>query len=102
MAVPLDGNGIVSGYEFLSDSLYSNLSGIFSIDSITGSLLWNARMSGNFAASFIIEEFRSGQKIGEIRRDMQFIVVNDTTNYIPQISNMQSIPTNSGVTLTLY
>ena len=27
---------------------------------------------------------------------MQFIVVNDTTNYIPQISNMQSIPTNSG------
>ena len=59
---------------------------------------------GNFAASFVIEEFRSGQKIGEMRRDMQFIVVNDTTNYIPQISNMQSIPTNSGgypyVTLT--
>ena len=96
MTVPLDGNGTVSGYEFLSDSLYSNLSGIFSLDSITGSLSWNARMSGNFVASFIIEEYRSGQKIGESSRDMQFIVVNDTTNYIPQISNMQSIPTNSG------
>ena len=93
---PFSSNGVVSGYQFLSDSSYSNTTGIFSLDSITGSLTWNAKISGNFVASFIIEEFRAGQKIGEMRRDMQFIVVNDTTNYIPQISNMQSVPTNSG------
>ena len=27
---------------------------------------------------------------------MQFIVIHDTTNFSPNISNMQTIPTNSG------
>ncbi|MEE2954055.1 MAG: T9SS type A sorting domain-containing protein [Bacteroidota bacterium] len=96
LAVPLNGNGTVNGYQFLSDTaLYSNVSGIFSLDSITGALSWNAKMAGNFVASFIIDEYRNGVKIGEMRRDMQFIVINDTTNAMPQISNMQSVPTNS-------
>ncbi len=96
LATPLDDNGTVSGYQSLSDtSLYSNVSGIFSLDSITGALSWNAKMAGNFVASFVIDEYRNGVKIGEMRRDMQFIVINDTSNAMPQISNMQSVPTNS-------
>ena len=89
-------SNVVSGYQFLSDtSLYSNVTGVFSLDSITGALSWDAAMVGNFVASFIIEEFRNGNKIGEMRRDMQFIVVPDTMNAMPQISNMQTLPTNN-------
>jgi hypothetical protein len=35
---------------------------------------------GHFVASFLVSEFRNGVKIGEIRRDMQIIVVDDSTN----------------------
>ena len=96
MVTPLGAGGAVNGYVFLSDTMYSDSVGIFTLDSITGEISWDPKLIGNFEASFIIEEFRSGNKIGEMRRDMQFIVIHDTTNAMPQISNMQTVPTNSG------
>ena len=85
----------VLGYQFLDDTtLYSNSSHPFSLDSITGELSWNAKMQGNFVAAFLIEEYRNGVKIGEMRRDMQYIVVSDTSNFLPVVSNMMSFPTN--------
>jgi hypothetical protein len=60
--IPVD----VVGYVSLSDTLYSNPNGIFSIDAITGQISWNPKMVGNF-----------------------------TSNAMPQISNMQAIPTNN-------
>ena len=87
----------VLGYQFLDDTtLYSNSSHPFSLDSITGELSWSAKMQGNFVAAFLIEEYRNGVKIGEMRRDMQYIVVSDTSNHLPVISNMMSFPSNSG------
>ena len=53
-------------------------------------------MQGNFVAAFLIEEYRNGVKIGEMRRDMQYIVISDTSNYLPVVSNIMSFPTNSG------
>ena len=85
----------VSGYDFLSNPAYSDTLGVFTLDSITGSISWDPAMLGNFSASFLIDEFRNGIKIGEMRRDMQFIVVNDTSNFLPNISNLQTVPTNS-------
>ena len=85
----------VSGYDFLSMPAYSDTLGVFTLDSITGSISWDPAMLGNFSASFLIDEFRNGIKIGELRRDMQFIVINDTSNFLPNISNLQTIPTNS-------
>tara|TARA_R110002074_G_scaffold324144_1_gene494584 strand:+ start:42 stop:1328 length:1287 start_codon:yes stop_codon:yes gene_type:complete len=97
LVVPLGSNGMVNGYQFLDDTtLYSNPSNPFALDSITGELSWNAKMQGNFVAAFLIEEYRNGVKIGEMRRDMQYIVVSDTSNYLPIISNMMSFPSNSG------
>ena len=97
LTTPL-GNGVaVAGYQFLDDTVsYSNASNPFALDSVTGELTWNAKMQGNFVAAFLIEEYRNGVKIGEMRRDMQYIVVNDTSNYLPVVSNMMSFPTNSG------
>tara|TARA_B100002052_G_scaffold235523_1_gene218866 strand:- start:106 stop:1380 length:1275 start_codon:yes stop_codon:yes gene_type:complete len=96
VVTPLGASGAVNGYVFLSDTMYSDNTGIFTLDSITGAISWDPKLIGNFEASFIIEEFRNGNKIGEMRRDMQFIVIHDTTNFSPNISNMQTIPTNSG------
>ena len=100
LTTPL-GNSVSSmpvlGYQFLDDTtLYSNSSHPFSLDSITGELSWSAKMQGNFVAAFLIEEYRNGVKIGEMRRDMQYIVVSDTSNHLPVISNMMSFPSNSG------
>jgi hypothetical protein len=90
-------NGVsVAGYESLSDTLlYSDPAGIFSLDSVTGEISWQATMVGNFVISLIIEEFRNGIKIGEMRRDMQFITVVPDSSSIPHFSYIQNIPTNS-------
>ena len=96
LATPLGANTTVNGYEYLSDSIYSDSAGVFALDSVTGSLSWSASLVGHFVASFLIEEYRNGSKIGEMRRDMQFIVIPDTSNFMPNISNMQTVPTNAG------
>ena len=97
LTTPLGSGGIVSGYQFLDDTMfYSNPSTPFALDSVTGELSWSAKMEGNFVAAFLIQEYRNGVKIGEMRRDMQYIVISDTSNYLPVVSNMISFPTNSG------
>ena len=52
-------------------------------------------MVGNFVASFAIEEYRNGVLIGAMSRDMQFVVVPDSTNAVPSITYMQSPPINN-------
>ncbi len=69
----------------------ANQSGPFSLDPITGQIDWTPDMLGNFVASILVEEFRSGNKIGEIRRDYQMIVIPDTTK-CPRISNFNIFP----------
>lgn len=53
----------------------------FTLNPLTGELTWMPDSNGHWEASFRVEEFRGGVKIGEIRRDMQIIVVDDTTNW---------------------
>ena len=96
LSVPLSNNTTVAGYQYLSDTvLYSNTTGIFSMDAITGEITWDPKMVGNFVASFAIQEYRNGVLVGAMSRDMQFVVVPDTSNAMPIISNMNSVPTNS-------
>ena len=86
----------VTGYEFLSDTiLYSNSSAPFAVNNFTGEITWSPKMIGNFVASLTIQEYRNGTLIGAMNRDMQFVVVADSTNFTPIISNMQSLPTNN-------
>jgi len=93
---PLSSGVSVMGYESLSDTLlYSDPAGVFSLDSVTGEISWQATMVGNFVISLIIEEFRNGIKIGEMRRDMQFITVVPDSSSMPQFSYIQNLPANS-------
>ena len=96
LSTPLSGGGIVSGYEELSDTiLYSNVNGVFAMDTTTGQITWSPKMVGNFVASFVIEEYRNGVLVGAMSRDMQFVVVSDSTNAVPSITYMQAPPTNN-------
>ena len=99
LSVPYSGGGAipdtVSGYVYLDDTTYSNSSTPFSIDPITGQVSWNAKMVGNFVVSFAIQEYRNGVFIGAMNRDMQFVVIPDSTNAMPMISNINNVPTNS-------
>ncbi len=96
LSVPLSNDTTVIGYEFLSDTaLYSNSTGVFSMDAVTGEITWDPKMVGNFVASFAIEEYRNGVLVGAMSRDMQFVVVPDSTNAVPDVSFMQSPPTNN-------
>lgn len=69
----------------------SDTSNVFSIDPITGTISWTADLMGNFVASILVEQYRNGVWVGEIRRDMQFIVVNPTQG-VPSWANLGSLP----------
>jgi hypothetical protein len=67
--------------------------GNLNIDPITGTISWTASVQGNFVYTVICEEFRNGIKVGDIRRDMQFIVL--PQGPVPSIVDFNSLLTNS-------
>ncbi|OZI08960.1 hypothetical protein BWI93_06965 [Siphonobacter sp. BAB-5385] len=72
----------------------------YSINSVTGDLIWDApTCPGQYNVAFIIEEWRSGVKIGEITRDMQ-IIVRDCQNKRPTLEAPDEICVEAGSTAT--
>jgi len=65
--------------------------GAFTLDPVSGQIDWTPSSYGNYVASIRVEEFRAGVKIGEIRRDYQMIVIDDTCKKAPRITNMNSV-----------
>jgi hypothetical protein len=72
----------------------SDPSNPFSIDPITGTISWTANNMGNFVASILVDQFRNGQWVGSIRRDMQFIVVNPGLGF-PQWTGLSNFNKDS-------
>jgi hypothetical protein len=64
----------------------SVLSFNFRIDEETGVISWMASTLGNFVASILVTEYRDGEEIGQVRRDMQFVVVPKGSNEPPTIT----------------
>ncbi|MCX6279164.1 MAG: hypothetical protein NT004_13870, partial [Bacteroidetes bacterium] len=61
---------VIPGYS------YPAASTSLTLNPITGDLLWDSPMQqGEYNVAILIEEWRNGQKIGSILRDMQIIVV---------------------------
>jgi hypothetical protein len=71
LAVPLQDELLLNTYVAPS----ADTAQPFTLDPLTGQITWIPNLLGNFVASFLVEEFRAGVKIGEIRRDMQIIVI---------------------------
>ncbi len=95
LGIPNDFDGSVTGMPISGyfDPL-SDPSNPISIDPVTGTISWTASALGNWVYAVICEEYRNGVKIGEIRRDMQFIVL--SSGSIPGFSNLGTIPTVNG------
>ncbi len=79
----------------------STVANPFSINPSTGEITWEPNLAGHYVASFSIDEYRNGVKIGNTIRDMQYIVLPDTStggpgggNKLPQFSNVTNYSTN--------
>lgn len=55
------------------------------IDSKTGDITMNPTIQGTYVASVLVKEFRNGLKIGEVRLELQFQVIQCTANNPPMI-----------------
>jgi len=95
LGIPNDFDGSMTGLPIpgYTDPL-SDPTNPISIDPITGTISWTAAALGNWVYTVICEEYRNGVKIGEIRRDMQFIVL--STGSIPGFSNLGTMPMVNG------
>lgn len=55
---------------------YPQASNQFTIDEFTGDLIWDKpQLQGEYNVAFIIEEWRNGQRIGYVTRDLQIQIV---------------------------
>lgn len=70
------------------------------LDSVTGTISWTANTLGNFVISILVDQYRNGQWIGEIRRDMQLIVVS-TGHGFPNWLSMNNQPPSDSLQLYL-
>ena len=69
--------------------------GTFSIDPLTGTISWTASTLGNFVYTVTCEEYRNGVKIGDIRRDMQFVVL--PQGPVPALMDLNTLSTLNGI-----
>jgi gliding motility-associated-like protein len=88
----------IPGYSY-PNQVGPNNPGIFEINSKTGDLIWDSpRVQGEYNAAFLIEEWRYGQRIGYVTRDLQIEVV-ACDNNPPEITVISDTCINAGETL---
>ena len=63
----------------------ANPGGDLTVNPQTGMISWNASATGNYAIAMVVDEYRNGVKIGEVRLDLQFIVI-PSGNIMAQIA----------------
>jgi len=69
-----------------TSAISSSVGKPLAIDGSTGILTVNPNRTGLFVFSIRCEEFRNGTKIGEVRRDFQFLVRECRDNFAPVVS----------------
>ena len=68
----------------------ANANGPLSMNPQSGEISWSADQMGNYQLAVVVHEFRNGQPLGYIVRDMQVTVTNDTSAMslsVPAIAN---------------
>ena len=72
----------------------------FSIDSVSGTIVWDKPvLQGEYNIAFIVEEWRSGAKIGYVARDMQITII-ACDNNPPVINQVNDTCVVAGTTLS--
>ncbi len=73
----------------------------FTIDELTGDLVWDLpTIQGEYNVAFIVEEWRLGQRIGYVTRDLQIQIV-ACDNEPPEIAEVEDTCVVAGEVLTL-
>jgi hypothetical protein len=95
LGIPYDyvSGSFPNGYPIVGYTLPPCLAGgTLTINPYTGELSWTASVVGNYVYTVICEEYRNGLKLGEIRRDMQFMVL--PNGNLPALSNLNNLSTD--------
>jgi len=88
----------IPGYVYPNEVDPNNM-GDFSINAITGDLVWDSpTLQGEYNVAFLIEEWRFGQRIGYVTRDLQIQVV-ACNNNPPEIITIGDTCINAGDSL---
>ncbi|OYT14172.1 MAG: hypothetical protein B6I19_01285 [Bacteroidetes bacterium 4572_114] len=88
----------IPGY-VLPNQVDTTVQSSFEIDPITGTIVWDKPiMQGEYNIAFLIEEWRSGVKIGYVTRDMQITII-PCTNQPPVIGPLNDTCVMAGETL---
>lgn len=88
----------IPGY-ILPNEVDTTVPTTFEIDPLTGTITWdNPTLQGEYNIAFIIEEWRSGIKIGYVTRDMQITII-ACDNQAPVIGPVQDTCIKAGDTL---
>lgn len=88
----------IPGFQ-LPNQVGSNIGSSFTMNPVTGEILWNSpKMQGEYNIAFLIEEWRNGNKIGFITRDMQITIVT-CDNKAPVIEPVKDTCVEAGTTL---
>mgnify|MGYP003376685877 FL=1 len=101
LVVPYQYPGIVvPGYQYPDD--WSECStDIFSINSFTGDVVWDAPCDeGIYNFAILITEYRNGVRLGTILRDMEIFVI-ETNNHAPVIGEVNDTCIYAGEELNL-
>ncbi|MBK6966599.1 MAG: gliding motility-associated C-terminal domain-containing protein [Bacteroidales bacterium] len=91
----------ILGYKLPSEVDAQN-PGSFTINEITGDIIWDSpTRQGEYNFAFIIEEYRSGVRIGYVTRDMQ-VNITSCNNNPPVITVVTDTCVIAGSTLNLF
>lgn len=76
---------------------YPNASNSFTLDPITGDLVWDSPLQcGEFNVAFYIKEYRNGSLIGFVERDMQITIFCGGGNQPPAFNALNDICVDAG------
>ncbi len=88
----------IPGYK-LPNEVDTTVQTTFDIDPVTGTITWdNPILQGEYNIAFIVEEWRSGVRIGYVTRDMQITII-ACDNRSPVIGEIQDTCIMAGDTL---
>lgn len=78
----------IPGYVYPNE-INNNTSATFEIDPVSGTILWDKpSLQGEYNIAFLVEEWRSGVRIGYVTRDMQITII-ACANQPPIIAPLQ-------------
>lgn len=87
---------------FFPDEIIPGPDNQFDMDPVTGTISWvSPQLAGIYNIAFMVIEWRDGQPIGYVERDMQIYVIEPCNNQVPDLAAINDTCVTAGVFLTV-